>query len=382
MPSKIHGKNAKFYIDKIDLSGDGNSVTIDAGIDVAEVTSFGDAYKEFLEGAAGFTVSLDAFFNADSGELDERTQAMIALGAKQIGIYSEGSAVGKWGYEGEGILTAKPLVTPIGGAATLGLTAQGHGLLSRSYILENAAKTGVGAVEGAVADDGASLTDETANANSAATDDMTLLPAEPAVGDAYDFGFAVPANRLRLKIHTPGEGTWTIVWKYWDGSAWSNLSGVTDGTEAFKAAAGDHDVVFTQPVDWAESTIETITSYWIRAEVTAYTDISVQPKGSQAWVDVQGTAKDYGAAGSDKVSAVLRVLAVTGSGTIDVKILGSSDNGVADPWADVSGLAFTQLTAVGCERKQSAAAGERYLRVAWLITGFTSVTLFCSIENK
>ena len=133
---------------------------------------------------------------------------------------------------------------------------------------------------------GSVYTDETANAQSAAANDMTLLPAVATANSAYYFGHAQKFDFLTLNIGTPGVGTgWTIAWEYWNG-AWVALAGVTDGTSAFQAAAGNHNVVFTQPGDWATTAVNAVTLYWIRARLTAITTETTQPKGTQAWITI------------------------------------------------------------------------------------------------
>lgn len=144
-------------------------------------------------------------------------------------------------------------------------------------------------MEGAVAydaDDATPYDDETNAANEATANDMTLLPAVPAVNDAYYFGGHVRFPKLTLKIGTPGVGTWTITWEYWDGAAWTALPGVTDGTNGFRAAAGNHDVTWDMPINWEETEVMGITALWIRARVSAYTGITTQPKGTQSWIEV------------------------------------------------------------------------------------------------
>ena len=48
----------------------------------------------------------------------------------------------------------------------------------------------------------------------------------------------------------------------------------------FRAASGSHDVVFTQPGDWATTSVNSIGPYdWIRARLTAITTETTQPKG-------------------------------------------------------------------------------------------------------
>ena len=144
------------------------------------------------------------------------------------------------------------------------------------------------AVSGAVAMDGAVATDETTEANSAAANDMTVLPAVPAVNDAYYFGAAYTFDGITLNIGTQGAGSWTITWEYYNGSAWAALVGVTDDTTGFTAAAGSHNVVFTRPADWATVAVGGLTHYWIRARVSVYASVTTQPLGTQAWILGEG----------------------------------------------------------------------------------------------
>ena len=142
-------------------------------------------------------------------------------------------------------------------------------------------------VGGAVADDGGVQTDETAVVNSPTANDMILLPATPAVNDAYYFGYSALWDWLRLNIGTAGAGTWTIVWEYWNGTAWTGLPDISDGTSHF-GNAGINEVTFTRPGDWATTDVGSILGlYWIRARVSAYTSITTQPLGTQAWIWVK-----------------------------------------------------------------------------------------------
>jgi hypothetical protein len=143
------------------------------------------------------------------------------------------------------------------------------------------------AVDGAVADDGGVQTDETAAAQNPTQNDMTLLPAAPAVDDAYYFGHARRFDVAWLNIGTQGDGVWVITWEYWNGAAWSALSDVVDNTNGFTALVGQHDVSFTRPGDWAAADVGGVTGlYWIRARVSSFTSINAQPRGSQSWVEI------------------------------------------------------------------------------------------------
>ncbi|MFH1087508.1 MAG: hypothetical protein V1737_02845 [Chloroflexota bacterium] len=137
-------------------------------------------------------------------------------------------------------------------------------------------------VGGAVADDGGVQTDETVQANSDATNDMTLLPPVPAVNDAYYFGRLSFWDWIELRMGTAGNGTWDIAWEYWNGD-WVPLADVIDNTSGFRVT-GTRMVLFTRPLDWSQTTVGGIANlYWIRARVSAYTSVVTQPKGNRAF---------------------------------------------------------------------------------------------------
>jgi len=137
-------------------------------------------------------------------------------------------------------------------------------------------------VGGAVADDGGAQTDETVQANNDTTNDMTLLPPVPAVNDAYYFGRSSLWDWLELRMGTAGNGTWDIAWEYWNG-AWVPLADIVDNTSGFRVT-GIRLVTFTRPLDWVQTTVGGIANlYWIRACVSTYTSVVIQPKGTRAF---------------------------------------------------------------------------------------------------
>lgn len=135
-------------------------------------------------------------------------------------------------------------------------------------------------IDGAVADDGGTLTDETSEATDSTTDDMTLLPDTPATGDAYYFGNGSQFDTFDITISTAGAGDWTIVWEYYDGSSWSSLSGVSDGTGGF-TTGGTNTVAWDTPPDWSTTTVDSTELFWVRARVDSYTSITTQPLGEE-----------------------------------------------------------------------------------------------------
>lgn len=143
-------------------------------------------------------------------------------------------------------------------------------------------------LSGAVADDGGSQTDETSEANDSTADDMTLLPASPATGDAYYFGGYNQFESLDLNISTAGAGTWDIVWEYYDGASWTALSNVTDGTNDFRNS-GTNTVSWDVPSDWEHTSVSGIDTYWVRGRLDTFSSISTQPLGQEASVSAVRT---------------------------------------------------------------------------------------------
>jgi hypothetical protein len=143
-------------------------------------------------------------------------------------------------------------------------------------------------VGGAVADDGGVQMDETTEGQNDTQNDMTLLPATPAVDDAYYLGDDKQFDAGWLDIGTQGDGVWVIAWEYWNGSNWVALADVVDNTNSLTAIVGWHDVSFTRPGDWALTTIQGMSLYWIRARVSSFTSIITQPLGNQALVEIYG----------------------------------------------------------------------------------------------
>lgn len=95
------------------------------------------------------------------------------------------------------------------------------------------------------------------------------------------------------------------------------------------------------------------------------------------------TSVDFGAGANFGLQAWLQVFAFTGT-SATVKLQQSSDNGVGDAWADVTGGAFAAATARGTQRIETARnqAVERYLRVTTTGT-FTNLVFAVGAEvNK
>jgi hypothetical protein len=98
-----------------------------------------------------------------------------------------------------------------------------------------------------------------------------------------------------------------------------------------------------------------------------------------------GTGVDFAGGGSLAfgLQAYLQVIALTGTNVV-VKLQESSDNGVGDAWADVTGGAFTSATSAPQTQRLQTARGqtvERYLRVVTSGT-FTSATFAVMVSRN
>jgi len=116
-----------------------------------------------------------------------------------------------------------------------------------------------------------------------------------AGADAVYFGWGAPFRGIRIDIGTPAVGS-AGVWEYYNGATWETIPGLVDGTTGLTAAAGNHDVTFTPPSDWATvdpGAASTETLYYVRFRVTA-ANFTTIPIFDQVWLE--GGHNEYDAA--------------------------------------------------------------------------------------
>lgn len=132
-------------------------------------------------------------------------------------------------------------------------------------------------------DDGGVFTDISSGMATDTPNGSTFLRAAPAIDDAVYFGVLATADfplAVNMWITTAGAGVWTIVWEYWDGAAWTAIPGVTDQTTGFTVAGWKAAYWAAAPGDAAASVVNGQNAKWIRARVSAFTNIVTQPKGA------------------------------------------------------------------------------------------------------
>jgi hypothetical protein len=129
-------------------------------------------------------------------------------------------------------------------------------------------------------DVGTSWSEQTSGFNDATDANWTVFPASEAIGDYCAIGSTSVFNKLTLDNAngTAGVGgSVVIVWEYWNGSAWTALAGVVDGTSNFTATASDGQIVeWTMPSDWEATSVGDGATggaelFCVRARITAAT---------------------------------------------------------------------------------------------------------------
>jgi hypothetical protein len=142
-------------------------------------------------------------------------------------------------------------------------------------------------VEGAHQDDGGGFTSETTDANDAGTNDIAFFANPAAVNDAF---YVLADHQFTIVAFNTGTAgaisttTLALAWEYYNGSAYTAVSGLADGTGSF-ANTGIHVVTWDIPPDMAEDTINGTTGYSVRARVTEGATFTTAPLGTQIWYE-------------------------------------------------------------------------------------------------
>jgi hypothetical protein len=131
------------------------------------------------------------------------------------------------------------------------------------------------------------FTDYTDEASDSDVNDVYPLAVAPAVNDAAYYGAEKKFDKLTIDIGTAGNWVGTLAWEYWNGTAWTTLAGIADGTATYEAAPGNHDVTYTMPADWAIYEVEGLYLYWVRSRVASYVSITTRPKLDQVWYNTK-----------------------------------------------------------------------------------------------
>jgi site-specific recombinase XerD len=124
------------------------------------------------------------------------------------------------------------------------------------------------------ATDGGTFTNNTAESTTTAGTAFSLLATGTAANTSFYVGSTVQFTSLTVDIATADVGTTVLTAQYWNGSAWTDVSGQSDGTTNL---TGDGTISFTNPGSaWATKSVNGSASYyWIRVKGT--TNASTAP---------------------------------------------------------------------------------------------------------
>lgn len=118
------------------------------------------------------------------------------------------------------------------------------------------------------------LTDFT---NATANDCLVPGHAAAEVEDAIYIGYTNRFRKVHFNVGTAKTDVSTLVWEYWNGSAWATLTDLVDGTVGF-TQSGVNTVAFNPPIGWAKNDPMSggTNYYYIRCRCSAYTSAGTQ----------------------------------------------------------------------------------------------------------
>lgn len=123
-----------------------------------------------------------------------------------------------------------------------------------------------------VAAGGPTFVDQTTGFNDATNANCTPFPAVEATGDYFAIGYSTRFTGAKFDYlnGTAGVGG-AVAWEYWNGSAWTALTGVADATNGFTAAAADAlEVTWDTPTNWVANTLNGAgPMFYVRAKVSS-----------------------------------------------------------------------------------------------------------------
>jgi hypothetical protein len=139
-------------------------------------------------------------------------------------------------------------------------------------------------------DIGGVLTDDSADMNDNIPGGTPDVPfAFTATNDAIYFGHTANFRNVTLSVGTAGVYDAAFIWEYWNGSAWTELTGTVTTTGTVAAPFKSVGLViyrWNTPDDWVAYDIpgNPISRYWVRCRCTSFTSRTITPNFIQGWV--------------------------------------------------------------------------------------------------
>lgn len=140
-------------------------------------------------------------------------------------------------------------------------------------------------------------TDDTTDFNDAGAGDVALLPVLAVVGDGFYVGHETEKFcKLLVTTSQAITGTNTVALQYWDGSAWTAVTGEEDKSAGWATGAAAQEISFEPPSDWTLNTAGNgpngQVGYYVRMQMTAKTTYTQQPLATIGYVCPLSTGAD------------------------------------------------------------------------------------------
>lgn len=142
--TRIVGKNAVFKVEEsdgggvVDISADGNEITLNLELNNEDGTGFGVSWREFTIIDGTYTIDYAAWYASAAGEIDEVLMGGTAMATlfdkRDFEFYPNGTPIGvtKPMYSGSVYLASAPISAPRGGITTMRARFNGAAQLTRA----------------------------------------------------------------------------------------------------------------------------------------------------------------------------------------------------------------------------------------------------------
>lgn len=121
--ARTHGKNADFVYASVALEDELNTATINFDVPESEITSFSDAYQNFLAGKPGVTLSVDGSWDPAASQGDVTIFGDLGGAAQTWDFEPDGST----GYNGFAIVTSYSITAAVNSGITYSLSLRHNG---------------------------------------------------------------------------------------------------------------------------------------------------------------------------------------------------------------------------------------------------------------
>ena len=126
MPTFVHGKGVKVYLDEFEMTPYFNSADVTITNETAEVTSFADSSKAYILGLADGTLSCSGMWTADTDGSDEELNAILgSTSAANITVAEAAGTIGNRATIARCDETNYTISNPVGDVSTVTADFQG-----------------------------------------------------------------------------------------------------------------------------------------------------------------------------------------------------------------------------------------------------------------